>query len=473
MNSILWGDTAGSGGSEIYSPSGALQVRYSDVRNGWAGSGNIDLEPMLADEAGDLSTSSPCIGAGIDTMLVVGEWYYAPLTDMDGKIRPNPYGSLPDIGAHESPLSLPGGVVRSYPVSRGWGLVSVPLTLSDYQKTVVFPTASSEAWAYLGAYVVRPVLENRIAYWLKFDSAHTVPMTGLLRALDTVHVDSGWNLIGSISSPVDTGNITKIPVGVIRSPFFGYSSSGYRIVGSVEPMNGYWVRASVSGMLVFSSSLPPTNEPASPLSVLGSVEISDATGAAQTLYFGSGVDAEWYGMPPPPPHGALDVRFGSGSLVTTTDQDILISGGIYPLQLRVTGGQRGSASLMTDGRGSQSAAGVLTLRAPGSRIALRLTPPGPGPSTYRLDANYPNPFNPVTTITFAIPGHGESPGTLHATSLQVFDVLGRRVATLVDDAREAGSYSVTFDASGLASGTYIYRLTAGEFRAVKKMMVVR
>lgn len=104
------------------------------------------------------------------------------------------------------------------------------------------------------------------------------------------------------------------------------------------------------------------------------------------------------------------------------------------------------------------------------------------PVAFSLDQNYPNPFNPVTTITFAIPTRAgpertfpaRTPGAgAFATSLQVFDLLGRRVATLVNDEHEPGIYSVSFNASYLSSGTYIYRLTAGDYTATKRMMLLK
>jgi hypothetical protein len=83
-----------------------------------------------------------------------------------------------------------------------------------------------------------------------------------------------------------------------------------------------------------------------------------------------------------------------------------------------------------------------------------------------LHQNYPNPFNPTTTIRFAIPQNE------HVT-LKVYDLLGREVGTLVDEARNAGSYDETFDASKLASGVYIYKITSGNFSASKKLLVVK
>jgi hypothetical protein len=88
------------------------------------------------------------------------------------------------------------------------------------------------------------------------------------------------------------------------------------------------------------------------------------------------------------------------------------------------------------------------------------------PTRFALKQNYPNPFNPSTTIRYAIPE-----GTRQSVSLQVFDVLGRLVATLVDDLKPAGVHAVQFDGSGLASGVYFYRLRAGDFVATNRLVL--
>jgi hypothetical protein len=88
------------------------------------------------------------------------------------------------------------------------------------------------------------------------------------------------------------------------------------------------------------------------------------------------------------------------------------------------------------------------------------------PHDFSLFQNYPNPFNPGTTITY------ELPRTSHVT-LSVYDVLGREVATLLNEEKSAGAYTVQWDASGVSSGVYFYRLKAGDFNQTKRMMIVR
>lgn len=88
------------------------------------------------------------------------------------------------------------------------------------------------------------------------------------------------------------------------------------------------------------------------------------------------------------------------------------------------------------------------------------------PSAFHLDQNFPNPFNPTTTIEYTIRQKA-------SVKLFVYDILGKEVNVLVDRPQEAGSYSVRFDAKGLPSGVYYYRLTAGRYSQVKKMIVLR
>ena len=88
------------------------------------------------------------------------------------------------------------------------------------------------------------------------------------------------------------------------------------------------------------------------------------------------------------------------------------------------------------------------------------------PDEFRLYGNYPNPFNPSTRIAFALPGEQH-------VRLEVYDLLGRRVALLLDEVRTAGQHAVDFDAAALSSGVYLYRITAGDFSHTRKMMLMK
>jgi hypothetical protein len=92
--------------------------------------------------------------------------------------------------------------------------------------------------------------------------------------------------------------------------------------------------------------------------------------------------------------------------------------------------------------------------------------PYSSPFTFGLEQNYPNPFNPSTSIKYQIP-------STNFVTLKVYDVLGREIATLVNEVKQPGTYAVQFDGSGLASGIYFYKLQAGSFADVKKLVLVK
>lgn len=102
----------------------------------------------------------------------------------------------------------------------------------------------------------------------------------------------------------------------------------------------------------------------------------------------------------------------------------------------------------------------------GTQIPVGVEPANGRPARFALEQNYPNPFNPSTAISYelAVPGH---------VSLKIFDVLGREVATLVNDVQPAGRFETTWDARDVASGLYVYRLEAGSFREMKKMILLK
>jgi hypothetical protein len=109
------------------------------------------------------------------------------------------------------------------------------------------------------------------------------------------------------------------------------------------------------------------------------------------------------------------------------------------------------------------------------------------PDQFQLGQNYPNPFNPATVIEYTVGGislpampagrqAGQAGGQGSGGSnvrLVVYDLLGREVATLVNEQQAPGSHQVTFDATGLTTGVYLYRLTAGTYTATRRMVVMK
>jgi len=92
--------------------------------------------------------------------------------------------------------------------------------------------------------------------------------------------------------------------------------------------------------------------------------------------------------------------------------------------------------------------------------------PGGVPAVYALHQNYPNPFNPTTTIRYDLPRDGQA-------RLTVYNLLGERVAELVNERQSAGRYEVRFEAANLPSGMYFYRLESGGFVRSAKMILMK
>lgn len=88
------------------------------------------------------------------------------------------------------------------------------------------------------------------------------------------------------------------------------------------------------------------------------------------------------------------------------------------------------------------------------------------PAKFSLEQNYPNPFNPATKIRFSLQKWG-------FVSLKVFDILGREAASLCKEEMPSGEHEITFDASGLSAGVYLYRLSAGTYSETKTMLLLK
>ncbi len=148
----------------------------------------------------------------------------------------------------------------------------------------------------------------------------------------------------------------------------------------------------------------------------------------------------------------------------------------FSASIGLKGATGGSGNFVDATTGSTTTANNAISQFPTRGLKYRLIPGTPGfvgtnnsverPREFKLEQNYPNPFNPTTTIQFAVP-------TVSDVKLEVFNILGQKVTTLVNRRMEAGLHAVNFNASNLSSGVYFYRLQSGNFVQTKKMMLVK
>jgi photosystem II stability/assembly factor-like uncharacterized protein len=386
----------------------------------------------------------------------------------------------------DSLVMLEGPYVAEMVQTR-WNLVSLPVGAESCLKTVLFPNAVSNAYSFDNGYHEEDTLVSGKSYWLKFGAPEEIEMKGMEKEMEIIDLHEGWNLIGALSFPVEVSTIVSNPPDIVTSSFYTYGG-GYSAVSTLEPMGGYWVKASTSGQIHLDANVVAANQFLKSTSMefgnLHSLNISDAEGNKQILFFSLGrpVDARKFEAPPVPPEGGFDVRFATQRMAefstdhSPTSVPVQITGATYPIKI-TWDVREADALLKIDGKEVRfEGNGQITITNQASQIVLVLSPALMGkeaPTVFALAQNYPNPFNPRTVIRYQLPVAS------HVT-LKIYDVVGREVKTLVNGMRDAGYESVEWDAGSVASGMYFYRLEAVSssdpakmFSRTLKMLVVK
>lgn len=379
------------------------------------------------------------------------------------------------------------GQIGTMSVRSRWNMVSLPVTVLNPHRMSVFPTANSNAFHFgtSGGYQTADQLNYTEGYWLKFPSAQALVLAGTQRTSQVVPVKVGWNMIGSLSTPMSVSSIQQSQQGLISSSVFGYGGS-YYFANTIEPGNGYWVKATANGTITLNSgsAVPKsTTSIISELSKLNSLTIRDADGNAQVLYFGnnSKIDLNKTELPPVALSEAYDVRFSSrriaelhpSSIQQTITYAIILQAARTPLTITWSVKNADTKYALIDEKerlltpSYMQSNGSIRISSPEvNRLVLKVLA-NEQPKEFILHQNFPNPFNPSTQITFDVP-------TTTTVTLKVYNLLGQEVATLLHNTSvEAGEQSITFDASKLSSGLYFYRLQAGSFVSVRKMVLLK
>lgn len=372
-----------------------------------------------------------------------------------------------------------------------WNMLSVPLLVPDYHKTILFPFSQSPAYNFFaGGYKTDSILLNGAAYWLKYPNYNATWIYGYPYSQDTISVQAGWNMIGPTTDGIQITSIVPNGTTIVR-PFYGYATNGYYSAATLYPGAGYWVKVNQAGTLVFNQSpaawrilqapddeagISPTflqNEPG-----ISQLRFKDGSGQERALYFSStrsDLISDAYELPPLPPSGIFDVRYSSQRMFESAKGNpesllpIVISSAEYPVTLAWTLSEQNSgASIVLDGSThSLRKNGELQIREY-AHIGLRLesAAAAPAPKEFALYTNYPNPFNPSTLIKYDIASRTH-------VQLSVFNVLGQQTTTLVDEIQDAARYTKGFTPTNLPGGVYYYTITAGSFSKVGKMIYMK
>ncbi|GAB5518597.1 MAG: hypothetical protein RhofKO_08480 [Rhodothermales bacterium] len=408
-------------------------------------------------------------------------------------------GGLRVVYSHEMRMAMD--------LAADWNLVGLPLAVAEGNIEALIPNhIPGSLFSYNGSYETQTSMVPHQGYWLRMPSAETVNMRGEMIDAQELMVSQGWNIIAGLSCQASVTDETGV---LVPGTLFEYAN-GYKAATTLRPGYGYWIRAGAAGSIGFtcSSAVPqagkggivPPEKPAG-FGVLAIV----GQDLDQQLYFGGklspDLDARSFGLPPLSPDRRPDARFGLAEVVPEftalvaerliTAQALAQSEQGVPLQLTHTKGTlqlivrelpSTDSPLILHIQGGPGVQGEVELYAglaievdAAARIRLIAKSATEVPATYVLERNYPNPFNPSTQIRYAL----AEPSRVQ---LVVYDVLGREVKRLVwNTAQAAGWHEISFNASELSSGVYVYRLEAWAsesssdraFTATRRMMLIK
>ena len=359
-------------------------------------------------------------------------------------------------------------------VDDGWNMVSIPgLHPVNQDVTTWWPTLTGNVFKFSGGYEIVTTAIPGEGYWMKNSGAETYnhPAINIIPH-DPIPGATGWNMFGGYENSAPTGGLTTTPPGLISGSVFGYSA-GYFVAANLEPGYGYWIKLTGTGVINIPGSLSKGSSEVVEYfkDDWGKIIIIDNAGRSYTLYAVNGeVNLDNYELPPLPPNGMFDIRYGSGRIaedINSSIQSIEMTGLEYPVRVKV----ENMSITLQDESGKEINAEL----APGEEISIennsinKLMVISGGivaPIEYALEQNYPNPFNPSTVIKFSVP---------EATNvtLTIYNTLGQKVTELVNTKLEAGNYSYQWNAGNVATGMYIYELRTNKFVSVKKMMLMK
>ncbi len=397
-------------------------------------------------------------------------------------------------------LDSTSSTILNLQLESGWNLISEPLVVADFQKSTLFPSATSQAFAYASAYIPYDTLIIGTGYWLKYLSAEIVQIVGNRLMRDTIDITDGWNMIGPLSDPIPIANVIPIAPMTVISNYFGYSvSSGYTNADTLLPGKGYWMKVNQPGKIILTSSGVLSQSVKNNPDLINMVEdgmLSRLTfinpdGSQRQLFLSVSNNSmlpQKYELPPLAPLETFDVRFASQSTLAIVDGGnsgtlINITGAGSPVTIRWeinVNNIEYSLELFDESNHSyyyklSTNGDAIINNANLSHAVIRIQPKQLDqlPKDFVLEQNYPNPFNPNTTLRYALPVDAK-------VTLTIYNLIGKEITTLVDKMQEKGYHSMEWNAESMTTGVYFYILRVSEsetgkllFQSSKKLILVK
>jgi hypothetical protein len=369
---------------------------------------------------------------------------------------------------------------------KGWNLVGLPTDPSTVDYAAVYetlaPLTPTVTWDGL-QYVPQPALTPGVAYWLDARAMRTQLFEGASIPSISLSLEEGWNMISGPNCAVPFGAIAD-PGGILIDGTLYTFDGMYRRTETLAAGHGYWVLASGDGGVTLTCGVTGLAAKADePIPSDAGVLAVWSDAGRQTLVFGApladGEAPDQYALPPRASASTFDVRFatdrwreaGTEAVIRIQSPDALVRLVVESLPLAL------GPTLLVEELGLEGVreSHVLSIGEPieidpsqTNRLRIQaLAESTERPERFSLLGNYPNPFNPTTSIVFDLPEEA-------AVEVAVYDLLGHQVLALPARTFEAGSgRRLTVDASTLASGVYVYRLLAGREARSGRFVVLK
>ncbi|RMH58906.1 MAG: T9SS C-terminal target domain-containing protein [Bacteroidetes bacterium] len=405
------------------------------------------------------------------------------------------------------PLTVSGAVLQVIDLLAGWTWISLGVEATDMATETVLrgmnpaegslvkgQTGFSQYVSGAGWVGSLDTLRSGALYKIQIAEAEALQFAGEpVPASDRpLAIAAGWNWIGYLpdaSLTVDEALATLAPTAaaddLLKGQFAFASHDGSGWQGSLQrmlPGEGYLLQAQNPGTLTYPGSAGEQAVFATRMSaraLLGQSSPDWSVDAAQYEHSMTLTGAVYLADGRTANPDLLLVAFAGEEVRGLVRPTYVLGGWVYFLTLYGTASDEaltfriydGAADATTDLEGTVSFQADATHGTPRDPYALRAATATAAaltdvPTAFVLEASYPNPFNPQTTIRYAVREAGP-------VRLEVFDALGRRVAVLVDEVKPVGWHQATFEAGSLASGVYLYRIEAGAFTAVRQMVLMK
>jgi hypothetical protein len=430
MNSILWDNSAGLAGDEIYIKSGRIKLVASVVADypPDINQGIYNLNPVFSDPMGHLSPQSGIIGLGRNCCSFKGEIFNAPITDIEGNPRPCQEDSLIDPGAFESNLPC-----KPHPDT--YSRLPLAPFIHPVNDTMI-----------LNSYILNPHLEDLQVFG--YISNHNGVIT-----TSTELFDDGNHYDGEVDDGLYGGVLRRLPEDYFTSAAVAIENinTGESFVFGTPEL------FTTVGPLKLDSIIIYDGYPAGPFYRIPFKIVIRNNGvvasARNVRVYASSLDPLVAGLD----HASQSFGDIAAGLSVICPDSMMLRlrnpGSIENIDLHI--------SFFSDNvlYWQDSTDMVVSLKGVERGKTL--------PTEFSLYQNYPNPFNPTTIITFDLPQASK-------VTLKIFNPLGEELATLVSDDLPSGSYEYKWSRpAGLASGIYLYRLQTEEFVETRKMVLMK